>query len=458
MARRLVCFGWIWAMLLPACAQDWPQWRGPVRMGETTLAHKAPWPAELAKLWSIEAGPGLASPVVVGDSAYLLTRDGEFEVVSRHRLTDGKKVWSDRYRADFLPNSQASSPALFPESGGKGPFASPLFHDGKLYTLGVGRILSCYRADTGKLLWRNHFFKVEIPEKPVYVCPPCGNECDKLTFEAPGICETCRMPLNAKDVETSATFTGTWPNYYGAAASPLAAGKAVITHVSQPAKGRLMVVDAASGEALWHWDGPAQVASSPVMAGIHDVAQIVTLTRESVTGVALEDGRELWRFPLTSNAQIVTPVVVGNKVVFATYRGPLACLDVVAEEGGFSARQVWENQDVRTQTSTPALSDGVLYCHSTKRRGQLAAVDVETGQTLWLGEADLGRHASVVALADKVVALTLKGELIVFEKNRSTYKPIRKYSVSDRPVWTMPILFESKILIKEATMLTLWGE
>ena len=33
------------------------------------------------------------------------------------------------------------------------------------------------------------------PAKTVYVCPECGQECDNRTFDAPGNCPTCGMPL-----------------------------------------------------------------------------------------------------------------------------------------------------------------------------------------------------------------------------------------------------------------------
>lgn len=32
-----------------------------------------------------------------------------------------------------------------------------------------------------------------------YVCPPCGHNCDTLTFKQPGICPDCGMPLIKKD-------------------------------------------------------------------------------------------------------------------------------------------------------------------------------------------------------------------------------------------------------------------
>jgi putative intracellular protease/amidase/DNA-directed RNA polymerase subunit RPC12/RpoP len=37
-----------------------------------------------------------------------------------------------------------------------------------------------------------------VASKKVYVCPPCGNDCDHLTFDKPGVCPHCGMTLIEK--------------------------------------------------------------------------------------------------------------------------------------------------------------------------------------------------------------------------------------------------------------------
>ena len=34
-----------------------------------------------------------------------------------------------------------------------------------------------------------------VAETETYVCPPCGGDCDQLTFDKPGVCPHCSMPL-----------------------------------------------------------------------------------------------------------------------------------------------------------------------------------------------------------------------------------------------------------------------
>jgi transcriptional regulator GlxA family with amidase domain len=46
--------------------------------------------------------------------------------------------------------------------------------------------------------------KVAAKSKKVYVCPPCGSDCDKLTFDKPGVCPHCGMTLAEKTAESHA--------------------------------------------------------------------------------------------------------------------------------------------------------------------------------------------------------------------------------------------------------------
>ena len=71
------------AAVIAGWSQDWPQWRGSRRDG--MLAEYSPpktWPERLTQRWQVSVGEGHSSPVVVNRRIYLLTRQGEEEVVS----------------------------------------------------------------------------------------------------------------------------------------------------------------------------------------------------------------------------------------------------------------------------------------------------------------------------------------------------------------------------------------
>ena len=40
----------------------------------------------------------------------------------------------------------------------------------------------------------------------IYVCPPCGSECDKIEHHSPGVCSHCNMPLVKKNASKTIAF------------------------------------------------------------------------------------------------------------------------------------------------------------------------------------------------------------------------------------------------------------
>ncbi len=128
------------------CAGDWPQWRGENRDGKVSgFTAPATWPTELKQSWKIPVGEGVATPALVGDKLYVFSWEGGKEVLRCLEAASGKELWKDDYDA-----ARASGPA----SGFAGARCSPTVTDGKVVTLGVQGILSCFDAASGKLIWR----------------------------------------------------------------------------------------------------------------------------------------------------------------------------------------------------------------------------------------------------------------------------------------------------------------
>jgi outer membrane protein assembly factor BamB len=69
----------------------------------------------------------------------------------------GAAVWRTSYPAPYSPGSPAAA-------HGAGPKATPLFHDAKLYALGISGIVSAFDAANGTLVWQ----KPAPAEHPYY--------------------------------------------------------------------------------------------------------------------------------------------------------------------------------------------------------------------------------------------------------------------------------------------------
>ena len=324
---------------------DWPQWRGPNRDGRLTgFVVPARWPGRLARKWKVEVGEGHASPLVVQNSAYIFARANENESTRRLDLATGREIWRDAYPAPYTMNPAA-------QGHGKGPKSTPVYADGSLYTLGIGGILSCLDAASGRVRWRH---------------------------------------------DSAARHKQTAP-LYGTAMSPLVDRGLLIAHLGGHDDGELTAFEAKTGRVRWRWteDGPAY--ASPIVVTLDGVRQIVTQTQKRCVGLAADSGKLLWDLPFTTafDQNSITPVAAGNRLIFAGMRQPTFAVSVRKTGADWTAHRVWETRDVTMYMSTPVVSGNRLYGLSERRSGQMFCLDVASGKTLWTGEGRLGDNASV---------------------------------------------------------------
>ncbi len=129
-------------------ASDWTQWRGPNRDGVAPAPSDAQaWPEKLNQKWKLEVGLGYATPLVVGNRIYQFARKGEREVMMGIDADSGKVLWETGYEAKFTMMSATVQ-------HGPGPKATPVFSNGRLYSIGMTGIVTAYDAASGKQLWQ----------------------------------------------------------------------------------------------------------------------------------------------------------------------------------------------------------------------------------------------------------------------------------------------------------------
>jgi len=199
-----------------AHAFDWPQWRGPARDGVAqSAAAPAAWPAALTKAWSVPVGEGHASPIVQGDRAWVHAREGDKEVVTARKLSDGSVLWTQSWDVPYEMHPAATG-------HGKGPKSTPVLHDGTLFTLGIHGTLTALDAATGTIRWRR---------------------------------------------EMSSRFKVTSPKF-GVSASPAVDGELLFAPFGGHHAGTLAALDLKTGEPRWGLDGDGPGYASPVVADL----------------------------------------------------------------------------------------------------------------------------------------------------------------------------------------------
>ena len=54
------------------------------------------------------------------------------------------------------------------------------------------------------------------------------------------------------------------------------------------------------------------------------------------------------------------------------------------------------------------------------------------------------------------IALSSDGNLVVFKGSKEDFKEVAKYKVADSGTWSIPIVADKRIFVKDRDALTLW--
>jgi len=315
----------------------------------------------------------------------------------------GKVLWETGHAAVFTPMSAAAP-------HGAGPKSTPVFFNGRLYSLGMTGIVTAYDAASGKQLW----------QKPGSAAVP---------------------------MYTSHSF------------SPIVNGQNVIFHLGGHDEGAITAFDMNTGDVQWTWRGDGPGYGSPVVAEFGGTRQIVTITQGKLVGIDVANGTLLWEraFVSPNFTNSTTPIVAGDLLVVSSGNGPPTSAYRITKKGTqWVVDTAWENPDVPMRLSDAVLAGDVLFGISTRNAGQYFGVDVKTGKTLWTSEGRQAAHAAIARSGDLVFSMEEDGELIVARNSRTAFEPLHRYKVSDAATWAQPSYSGNRVFVKDVSTLALW--
>lgn len=386
--------------LAPAWSQvaslDYPGWRGRLRDGSASgFQPPAVWPERLTRRWSTSVGEGYATPIVVGERVFMLARRGDTESLVALSAATGHVLWQTGYPAAFSPQYNARAHGL-------GPKATPLYYEGRVFTLGINGTVTAFDATTGSIVW----------QKPAASAHPM----------------------------------------YGAAASPLAHQGLVMVHPGN--YGPLTAYDANTGAVKWRAGGDGAFAS-PVLADVGGLQHVVTVTQDSIAGISLE-GKVLWTFRWPRDISAITPVVYGDLVIVGSQNERVAAVKLTRRGEGVRAEPAWESREIQLYIANPIIVGDVLFGVSRRSGGQLFAVEARSGMVRWLGSPRQLSHAALAKADNLVFLLTEGGDLAVGTVSASGFEIVKRYKVADGGTWAQPAISGRRIFIKDASSVTLW--
>jgi outer membrane protein assembly factor BamB len=383
-------------------AQDWPQWRGANRDGKVT-GFKAPrqWPKELTLRWKTTVGSADATPALVGDKLYVFTRQGDDEVTTCLDAGNGKEQWTEKYPAQAVTRPADSHP---------GPRSSPAVAGGKVVTLGVGGVLSCLDAATGKLVWRKDPFPKIVPR----------------------------------------FFTSF---------SPIVVDGMAIAHLGGQGNGAIIAYDLATGSEKWRWGEEGPDYGSPALLTAADTKQIVTPTEKSIVGIDGANGKLLWQLPFVPPRRAynaATPIIDGQTVIITGKGRGTTAIKVEKQGDSFAAKELWSNPDLAPQYTSPVLRDALLF--GLTDGSKLYCINAKTGQTAWTDDTARGSRGfgSIVDAGSCLMVLPNNSELIVYKPSGKEYSELAVIKVSETPTYAHPVIAGNRIFIKDQDTVTMF--
>ncbi len=379
----------------PVIPAYWTDFRGPHRDGvytETKINSAWP-PAGLTSLWKQPIGGGYASFTVAEGRAYTIEQRRSNEAITAYDIQTGREIWAYTY------------PALFDEIlGGAGPRATPVYHDGLLYSLGAKGDLYCLTARTGKVKWSKNI------------------------------------------LADNHTANQQW----GMAASPLIAGNLVIvTPGGSPGKS-MVAYERMTGAPVWHALDDHAGYTSPILATLAGRQQIVWISGQRAVGVAPENGALLWEyaFPAQMDMNCAQPVVISDSEVFlSSSPGPGAALLEISETGGaFTARPVWKNNRMKNKFNSSVLYQGYLYGFDDTI---LACMDAKTGELKWKG----GRYGygRLLLAGGYLVVTTEQGDVVLVRATPDSHQELARFSAVEGRTWNVPAIDNGLLLVRNAS-------
>jgi outer membrane protein assembly factor BamB len=383
-----------------ARSDDWPCWRGAQGDGisrESGLLAK--WPKNGPRQrWRSKLTGGFSSMAVADGRLFTMTKENNQEIVLCLDAASGQENWRYAYDCDYKAHPTLTG-GYPPGKYLSGPRATPTVDAGRVYTIGSTGILLCLDCKTGREAWRVDLLKLAQRK-----CPP------------PGYC-----------------------------ASPLVKGDRVYVQPGGENGKSAFALNKSNGRVIWHGLNDRIGHGTPVWIDYQGTPQVIFFTGEAAVGVSPENGKELWRFPWTTqhDLNVATPVYAEGKVFVSSNYGTGGAVFRVAESP--KPETVWKRKTMQNHCATSVFFDGNLYGFSERR---LRCVNFQTGDVQW-DHSGLG--LGTVLMADgKLIALSDKGDLYLLKAAPAAYEAISHFSVfPDRPLtWTVPVVSGGKLFVR----------
>ncbi len=317
--------------------RDFPSYRGPKTDGVVSVPSFLDWSnTRPERLWTQPSPGGYSGVAVAGNIVVTILQrvDKQEEIIICYDRATGKQRWTHTYSA------------YHKDVMGDGPRATPTIHDNRIYSLGGMGDLVCLNV-AGKKIWSANILK----------------------------------DSGAKKIQ------------WGMTGSPLIVDGLVIVNSgvdpANPVGPSLLAYDAVDGAIRWKVGKRKAGYSSPQLATIAGVRQMLLFDGEGLAAYDPKTGSELWQHPWSTQFEMnsIQPVVLGDDRVFISSELVNGCVMLKikrADDGKWSTDVLWQHKKFAARYAN-LVTDGKRLYGLHNFSGILTCLDANDGSVIWKG-------------------------------------------------------------------------
>ena len=213
-----------------------------------------------------------------------------------------------------------------------------------------------------------------------------------------------------------------------------------------------MAINKVSGEVVWKTEDMLQSYSTPRVATINGVRQVIFYLCANLVGASVKDGKVLWRVSVpfySDNNAIAT--VFENKIYGGSSASREGFLyEIIAEDDGeYFANQVYKTkaQDAPGM-ATPVLLDGYLYGNiGPWQDSRLKCIEFATGKVAWEEKGNRDWN-SVILVDGKLLVLLTDGQLLLVDPKPDGYKELARFQALDGKCWNAAAFSNGRLFLR----------
>jgi outer membrane protein assembly factor BamB len=369
---------------------DWASWRGPDNNG---ISKETGWNPQALKggpkvAWQTNVGQGWSAVAIKGPDLFTMGSDGARDVVYCLNVADGKEKWKYSYPCN---------PGNYP-----GPRCTPVWDEGRIYTLSREGHLFCLDAAKGKVKWKRHIIR----------------------------------DFGVKNLK------------WGFACSARIEGRALLLNAGE----RGLALDKKTGRKFWSSTGTGSYAV-PVVFMMGKRKCVAVFSEKAIMAVDFRTGTKLWAYPWITSHDVnaADPVIYGNKMFISSGYGK-GCAMLDFSRGRLNLD--WRNAEIASHFASSVIIDDHIYGphgNAGQRSAGVKCLDAKTGEARW--NEPLG-FCSLIAADGHLIILNERGELRIAKADKGSYVEVSRCQALERnrraKCWTAPVLLRGKIYCRNS--------